>query len=104
MNANNVPIVVHILDKEYRISCEKGEEEGLLASARLLDGKMRGIRSSGKVIGTDRMAVLAALNLAHELLQGRNDSLETAAGLQKRLRVMHDKIDVALNQSNQLEV
>lgn len=104
MNDQNTPVVVHILDKEYRIACQKGEEEGLLASARLLDTKMRSIRSSGKVIGSDRMAVMVALNLAHELLQQKNNNTYTAGTISKRVQFMQEKIDIALKNSNQLEV
>ncbi|MCB1830400.1 MAG: cell division protein ZapA [Chromatiaceae bacterium] len=104
MNAQNTPVVVHILDKEYRIACQKGEEDGLLASARLLDTKMRSIRSSGKVIGSDRMAVMVALNLAHELLQQKNNNTTTVGTISKRVQSMQEKIDIALKNSNQLEV
>jgi len=100
----NTPVVVHILDKEYRIACQKGEEEGLLASARLLDGKMRSIRSSGKVIGSDRMAVMVALNLAHELLQQKNEKNNAIGTVNKRMQTMLEKIDSALNNCKQLEV
>ncbi len=104
MNDQNTPVAVQILDKEYRIACRKDEEEGLLASARLLDAKMRNIRSSGKVIGTDRMAVMVALNLAHELLLHKNDNTHSIRTIKKRLQFMQEKIDIALNHSNQLEV
>jgi len=104
VSEQNIPVVVHILDKEYRIACKKGEEEGLLSSARLLDAKMRGIRSSGKVIGTDRMAVMVALNLAHELLQHNNDSTQSMGTISRRVQIMQEKIDIALNHCNQLEV
>ncbi|HXK55995.1 MAG: cell division protein ZapA [Gammaproteobacteria bacterium] len=104
MKDQNTPVVVHILDKEYRIACQKGEEEGLLASARLLDGKMRSIRSSGKVIGSDRMAVMVALNLAHELLQQKNEKNNAIGTVNKRMQTMLEKIDSALNNCKQLEV
>ena len=104
MNDQNTPVVVNILDKEYRIACQKGEEEGLLASARLLDAKMRSIRSTGKVIGSDRMAVMVALNLAHELLQQKNGNTYAIGTINKRVQFMQEKIENALNNSNQLEV
>jgi cell division protein ZapA len=64
-----VQVSIRILDKEYRIACEPREQDGLRESARLLDGKMREIRKTGRVIGTDRIAVMAALNIAHDLFQ-----------------------------------
>ena len=59
---------VQILDKEYCISCPQDERANLESAARYLDGKMREIRTSGKVIGADRVAVMAALNITHDLL------------------------------------
>ena len=62
------PIMVSILGKDYQISCPKEEQAALRASAELLNNKMLEIRGSGKVVGVDRIAVMAALNLAHDLL------------------------------------
>ena len=69
---------VHILDKDYCISCPPSEKDRLEESARYLHRKMREIRSTGKVIGTERIAVMAALNIAHELLH-RDQAPVTAA-------------------------
>ena len=98
-------VTVRILDKEYRVACKEGEEDELLASARHLDGRMRDIRASGKVIGTERIAVMAALNLAHDLLT-KPAAVETplADAADRRLRQMRERIEVALNESNQLEL
>jgi cell division protein ZapA len=63
------PVSVTVLDKEFRIACPPQERDALIRAARHLDGKMREIRHSGKVIGNDRVAVMAAINLTHELLQ-----------------------------------
>ena len=64
-------VTVHILDKEYCIACPQDERANLESAARYLDGKMREIRTSGKVIGADRVAVMAALNITHDLLPQR---------------------------------
>ena len=61
-------VTVKILDKEYKVACEKQEQEELLRAARHLDEKMREVRSNGKVLGGERIAVMAALNIAHEYL------------------------------------
>ncbi|HEY3486784.1 MAG TPA: cell division protein ZapA [Gammaproteobacteria bacterium] len=66
---SSVAITVNILDRDYQIACKTDEKEILLASARFLDQKMREIRDRGNVIGIDRIAVMAALNIAHEFLQ-----------------------------------
>lgn len=60
------PVLIQILGKEYRIACSEQEQESLLRSAKILDEQMRKIRDTGKVSGSDRIAVMAALNLAHE--------------------------------------
>jgi len=66
------PVSVTVLDKEFRIACPPQERDSLIRAARHLDGKMREIRHTGKVIGNDRVAVMAAINLTHELLQLRD--------------------------------
>ncbi|MFK8040946.1 cell division protein ZapA [Congregibacter sp.] len=63
---------VTILEKEYQVACPEDQQAELLLSARHLDEQMRAIRSTGKVIGLERIAVMAALNISHELLQARN--------------------------------
>ena len=98
------PISVSILGKDYRIGCEPDEEEALIKSARLLDTRMREIRSAGKVIGTDRIAVMAALNLAHELLNQETTQNDAASSSNKRIRSMRERIEIALNDSAQLEL
>ena len=60
---------LRILDNDYQVACPPEEKEGLLNAARYLDEKMRAIRSGGNVIGTERIAVMVGLNVAHELLQ-----------------------------------
>tara|TARA_Y100001935_G_C17261416_1_gene486638 strand:+ start:1020 stop:1331 length:312 start_codon:yes stop_codon:yes gene_type:complete len=94
---------VKILNKEYRIACEPEHEEALLRAARLLDTRMREIRDSGKVIGTDRIAVMAALNLAHELISDRSiDKKNTMPS--KRIQAMKEKIESTLNETMQLDL
>jgi cell division protein ZapA len=89
-----IPVTVRILDKEYRVACQPDEQEGLIESARFLDQRMREIRQSGRVIGSDRIAVMAALNITYELLQARQgqthgsgdaETLRRLSSLQLRL-------------------
>ena len=95
---------IKILEKEYQISCPVSERVALLNSAELLNAKMREIRDSGKVIGLDRIAVMAALNMANELLRSRNigESLEGNAKL--RLQAMRERIEGALQAGRQLDL
>lgn len=104
MIENSIPVIVRILDKEYRVACNPGEEESLIAAARLVDQKMREIRSSGKVLGTDRIAVMASLNLAHELLERQHLKDDVNSGINARLRTMQQKIDAVLSKENQLDL
>ncbi|NOR18980.1 MAG: cell division protein ZapA [Xanthomonadales bacterium] len=95
---------VKILEKEYQISCKADERAALLDSAELLDSKMRQIRESGKVTGLDRIAVMAALNMANELLlaRGQGETLETDAAV--RIQAMRERVESALQHGQQLEL
>jgi cell division protein ZapA len=98
------PMRIHILDKEYLVACPENEREALFASAELLTNKMKEIRDSGRIVGADRIAVMAALNMAHELLEHKNSKDDYQHDISKRIRALQDKIDIALNQGNQLEL
>jgi cell division protein ZapA len=91
---------LRILDSDYQVACQPNEQEGLLQAARYLDEKMRTIRSSGNVIGTERIAVLVGLNVAHELLQQSGQNL----GHNNTLQRLTDKIAHALGNQSQLEL
>ncbi len=96
----SIPVVVRILDKEYRVACQHGEEEALRSSAHYLDQKMREIKTRRKVIRADRIAVMAALNIAHELLEQKGYENTGSQAISSRLQTMQEKIDIALNQGN----
>jgi cell division protein ZapA len=97
-------LALTILEKEYRVNCPDGAEEKLRDAARLLNDKMLEIKnasaSSGKILPLDRIAVIAALNLAHQLreLEGQSGSSE------KDLRYLHRILDDTLAQDQQLEL
>lgn len=99
------PVKLSILEKEYLVSCTDEQYPELLESAQYVDKKMREIRDGGKVIGAERVAVTAALNIAHELLGGDTPKRSEAnQRLQSRLKHLHEKIDEALYKSRQLEL
>ena len=77
-SARRLTVAVRILDREYEVRCAEDEVAGLKASASDLDGRMRAIRDGRKVAGTDRVAIMAALNLAHENMQLRSNVEATA--------------------------
>jgi cell division protein ZapA len=98
------PVTVRIMDKEFLVTCPEEEYDDLLASADLLNSKMREIRDSGKVVGIDRIAVMAALNMAHELLEHRYSRQDIQQSVGARIRSLQEKIELALNKGNQLEL
>jgi cell division protein ZapA len=91
-----IAVSIHVLDKEYRIACGPAERQALLESARMLDERMREIRQSGRVIGSERIAVLAALNIAHELVEVRNAKAGVDDEQAWRLRRLQERIGDAL--------
>ena len=91
MNPNTMN--VSILDKEYLVACPQEERLALQNAAILLDTKMKEIRASGKVYGTERIAVMAALNMTHELLQ----TGEKTHHFDATLEAMQQRIDAAIN-------
>jgi cell division protein ZapA len=90
-------VSVTILGKEFAVACPENERAALLAAASYLDKKMREIQSSGKVIGTERTAIMAALNIAHELLDLRGQG-GMPADVNQKLRFLQSKIDAVLRQ------
>jgi cell division protein ZapA len=95
-------VTIRILEKEYQVACPTSDRADLLASAELLNKKMREIRDSGKVVGLDRVAVMAALNLANDLIkaEGRGEELANVVGM--RVRTMRERLDSALGPPKQL--
>jgi len=96
MSTQPTTVEVKILDKEYLVACPPEEQDALVRAARHLDHKMREIRTSGKVFGTERIAVMAALNMTHELLE--RDSMSDATST--LLKAMDSKLENALGESS----
>jgi len=91
------PVSVRILDRDYLIACEPDEREGLVAAAHLLDGRMRDIRGGNRMAAVDRIAVMAALNLAHELLQSKQASEQRDQQITRTLNELNRKLDSLLD-------
>lgn len=90
------PVILTIMGKEYKIACAEEEQEDLIHSAMQLDIQMRKMRDSGKVSGADRIAVMVALNLAHELQLMKNQNTMLSRSLNETLTSMSHKIENAL--------
>lgn len=91
---------IRLLDKDYTVACPPDEREGLLESARLLDSKMRDIRSRGKIVGNERIVVMAALNIIFELLQNKSYGDSNLQDMELRLRLLSEKLDDALEKED----
>jgi cell division protein ZapA len=97
-------VSVKILEKEYQVACPDDEVDELTASARYLDAQMRAIRDSGKVLGTDRMAVMAALNISHDLLRMRNEQSSNSTSLSRQAHELTQRVERALSEARQLSL
>ena len=87
------PVNVRVLDREFTVGCEPGERDSLMAAVHLLDSRMREIRGNNKMAALERIAVLAALNLASDYLQLRNSDAERNGGIGRTLGEMNRKLD-----------
>ena len=87
------PVNVKILDREYTVGVEPAERESLMAAAQLLDARMREVRGSNRMAAIDRVAVLTALNLAHELQQLKQAAEQRDQALNRTLGELNRKLD-----------
>ena len=101
MSKEPAGIDVNILGRQFRVACTDDEKPELLKAVSYLDGKMREIRGSGKVIGVERIAIMAALNMAHELLSVRVDGVDLGE-LRRRMTEMRAMIDEVLSAQDEL--
>ena len=104
MNNQVAHVSVRILDKEYQVACPAEERTDLLDSAEVLNAKMREIRDSGSIVGLDRIAVMAALNMANDLLHAQARDNEIEGNLSNRLKLISDRVDHALSDTQQLNL
>ncbi len=97
-------VSVRILEKEYQFACAVEERAALLDAAEYLNSEMRKIRDTGRVVGLDRIAVMAALNMANELLKVRKTDTTVDSELTNRVRNLRERVESALERSQQLEL
>jgi len=97
-------VSVRILDKEYQVACPLEERTDLLDSAEILNTKMREIRDSGRIVGLDRIAVMAALNMANDLMHAKARDQEIEGGISQRLKLISDRVDHVLSDTQQLDL
>ena len=97
-------VSVRILDKEYLVACPPEERTDLLDSAEVLNTKMREIRDSGSIVGLDRIAVMAALNMANDLLHAKARDSEIEGTFSNRLKLISDRVENVLGDTQQLDL
>ena len=97
-------VSVRLLDREYQVACPMDERADLLDSAEYLDVKMREVRDSGKVVGLDRVAVISALNIANELIKLKRNGGTLDPDLGARLKGLRERVELALEKGQQLEL
>ena len=98
-------VTVSILDKEYQVACPPEEKHALIEAAQNLDGRMRKIRKGGKIVGLERIAVMAALNISYELLQGgASGGNGKSDELQNEVKRIDAKVEGALQKFRQMEI
>jgi cell division protein ZapA len=90
-----------VLGRDFTVNCPDEERENLLAAARYLDGKMREIQQAGKITGQDRIAIMAGLNIAYELLSSQNGDVNLGS-LKQKVRDIETKLDQALSEQKLL--
>ena len=93
---------ITILGRTYKVACEEGERDALLRTAAYLDAKMGEIRKGGKVSGTERIAVMAALNIAHELLTTKSAGGFDIGEAKRRIAAVEAKLDSVLAKQEKL--
>lgn len=104
MSNSSSQVSVRILDKEYQVACPPDERTDLLDSAEVLNAMMAEIRDSGRVVGLDRIAVMAALNMANDLLHAQARDRLIEGDLSARLKSISDRVDSVLSGSQQLDL
>ena len=101
-DADENSIEVTLLGRNYRVTCGPGEREALMQAVAYLDGKMGEIKKNSKVAGTERIAVMAALNIAHELLSVKVGGGLDIGQVKRRISDIEAKLDAALAQQEKL--
>ena len=104
MSQEPARVSLRIMEKEYVVACPYEERSALLDAAEFLNGRMREIRDSGKVVGHDRIAVMAALNLAHEFLRTKERESKLDSGVGTRVKALRERVEGALAKGQQLEL
>jgi len=102
MNAEPKGLQINIMGREFRVACPEEEQKGLLEAVDYLNRKMQDIRSSGKVVGLERIAIMAALNIAHEFLSTKVGGGFDIADIKRRINHMENVLDQTMSDQDEL--
>ena len=97
-------VSVKILDREYQISCPPSEQDALLKAAHHLDENMRKIKARGTIHGLEKISVMAALNITHELIQKNRQINESRHSNAQKIKYLEDKVEHALHKARQMDL
>ena len=98
---SNKGVNITIMGRDFAVACPDEEQEGLLAAARYLDKNMKEIQKTGKIVGTERCAIMAALNITNDLLKLQNSSVDQNR-VESKLSLLQERIDEALRESESI--
>lgn len=101
MSVDPKGLQINVMGREFRVACPEDEQKGLLEAVDYLNKKMNEIRDNGKIIGLERIAIMAALNIAHELLATKVGGFDIAQ-LKRRMESMETLLDQAMNDQSKL--
>lgn len=104
MSEQATPISIEIMDNLYRVSCPESEREALLEAAQYLNNAMQEIRDTGKILGMERVAVIAALNISYDLLKCRRETNDSVDLTNERIQGLLQKVENVLSKSPKMEV
>ena len=102
MNADSKGLQINIMGREFRVACPEEEQKSLLEAVDYLNRRMQDIRSSGKVVGLERIAIMAALNITHEFLTTKVGGGFDMAELKRRMLRMENVLDQVMSDQDQL--
>jgi cell division protein ZapA len=102
MNAESKGLQINIMGREFRVACPEEEQKSLLEAVDYLNRKMQDIRGGGKVVGLERIAIMAALNIAHELLSVKVGGGFDIADIKRKMNRMENVLDQAMAGQNEL--
>ena len=103
MTKDKSGVKVSIMQREFTIACSEEESQGVIEAAGYLDKQMRTIAQNNSALGADRCAIMAALNISHELLEARRNEGE-GTQVSSRLEKLHEQIDIAMDNIRQIAI